>query len=195
MTKSQQKPQSTIIENATPDPTQWVIRYADYLYQYAISRTDHEEQAKDLVQDTFLAALRSREKFENRSSEKTWLTGILKNKIFDNYRSGKNRFSQPDVKEPMFFDADTGHWIDQHKPAELHISYDNALEQKELKLILKACMDKLPGLWFAAFSMKYIDDETADSICQQLKLTPSNYWVIMHRAKLNLRSCIQKNWV
>ncbi|RXF70578.1 sigma-70 family RNA polymerase sigma factor [Arcticibacter tournemirensis] len=183
------------------DPHLWVSKYADYLYTYAIVRINDEDLARDLVQETFLAALERIQNFEGRSTEKTWLTAILKNKIIDVYRS---KSSGP-AKGPAvwvaegtygdFFDPDDGHWNDQHRPAMLGIEQPDALENKEFQRILQACMKKLPALWLSVFTMKHIDDESTEMICRELKVTSSNFWVIIHRTKVNLRSCLQKNWI
>ena len=69
------------------------------------------------------------------------------------------------------------------------------LVDKEFNHILQRCMQKLPALWMAVFTMKHIDDATTDIICSELKVTQANFWVIIHRAKLNLRACLQKNWI
>ncbi|WP_245768089.1 sigma-70 family RNA polymerase sigma factor [Pedobacter insulae] len=176
-------------------------RYADYLYSYAASRIKDQNLARDLVQDTFLAALERREKFEGRSSEKTWLTSILRNKLIDVYRSRSSGFdthgvhTDINVPDEDFFNQDNGHWNDRHRPAELGIETHDALENKEFERILKACMNKLPALWLSVFSMKHIDEERSELICKQLKISSSNFWVIIHRSKVSLRSCLQKNWI
>ncbi len=100
-----------------------------------------------------------------------------------------------DDTDTDFFDHNDGHWREQHRPAELGIEQADALENKEFQKILEACMKKLPALWFSVFSMKHIDDETTEMICSELKLTSSNFWVIIHRTKVNLRSCLQKYWI
>lgn len=197
----QKDPESDIVDNGAIDPHHWVSRYADYLYSYAAFRIKDQDLARDLVQDTFLAALERREKFEGRSSEKTWLTAILKNKIIDVYRSRSSGFGKDvvqasiDAPDEDFFNQDDGHWNDQHGPAELGIEAHDALENKEFERILEACMNKLPALWLSVFSMKHIDDETTGYICDKLKLSSSNFWVIIHRTKVNLRSCLQKHWI
>lgn len=194
-------PEIDTIDNDAVNPHKWVSRYADYLYTYAVFRINDDDLARDLVQETFLAALERKEKFEGRSSEKTWLTAILKNKIVDVYRSRLTGLAKgvdatnSDDTEADFFDRNNGHWNDQHRPAELGIEQSDALENKEFQKILEACMKKLPALWLSVFSMKHIDDETTEMICSELKLTPSNFWVIIHRTKINLRSCLQKNWI
>jgi len=183
------------------DATKWVELYADYLYTYAYTRINDEDLAKDLVQETFLAALEKVESFKGNSSERTWLTAILKNKVIDTYRKKSSGLAKrPDIKEAEqeqsdFFDHDDGHWNVEHRPKEFGIEQENALLNKEFNYILQKCMEKLPALWLSVFTMKHMDDETTDVICKELKVTPSNFWVIIHRAKLNLRECLQKRWI
>lgn len=179
-------------------PNFWVTNYADYLYNYACTRVDDNELASDLVQETFLAALVGWEKFDRRSSEKTWLTAILKNKIFDVYRKKSNNLQNHTISihgsdTDEFFEK-SGHWKEGHYPESFGIE-DVALESKELDGILKSCMKKLPPLWKSVFTLKHIDDESSENICVQLELTSSNFWVISHRAKVSLRDCLQKNWI
>src|ERR1700743_729165 len=181
------------------NPHQWVTAYADYLYGFALSRLNDEEQAKDLVQETFLAALQKTTTFEGKSSERTWLTAILKNKIIDVYRkksSGLQNRMLKDAEDEQtdFFDHDDGHWINNNGPKEFGIEDKDRLVSKEFDRILQLCMRKLPALWMSVFTMKHIDEETTEVICGELKITASNFWVIIHRAKLNLRACLQKNW-
>jgi RNA polymerase sigma-70 factor (ECF subfamily) len=183
------------------DPHRWVNNYADHLYTFAVFRVNDEELAQDLVQETFLAALQRVEKFEGRCTEKTWLTAILKNKIIDVYRSKSSGLAKgaaapaPEDADTDFFDHDDGHWNDAHRPAKLGIEQPDALENKEFQKILQACMKKLPALWLSVFTMKHIDEEATDVICRELKVTSSNFWVIIHRTKVNLRSCLQRNWI
>lgn len=183
------------------DPAQWVVKYADYLYAYAITRINKEEQARDLVQETFLAALERKDKFEGRSSEKTWLTAILKNKIIDVYRKKSAAFAKKEDLEDAeqeqhdFFNSVNGHWNDEHQPREFGIEHEDALVNKEFQQILQKCMQKLPTLWSSVFTMKHMDEETTEIICSELKVSPANFWVIIHRTKLNLRACLQKNWI
>ena len=182
------------------NPRQWVTAHADYLYAYAITRINDEEQAKDLVQETFLAALQKTGSFEGRSSERTWLTAILKNKIIDVYRKKSSGLRSTEVKEAEeeqneFFDKDNGHWLSPYGPVEIGIEDKDHIVSKEFEEILTRCLQKLPVLWKAVFTMKHIDEEPTDNICAELKVTPANFLVIIHRAKLNLRACLQKNWI
>jgi RNA polymerase sigma-70 factor (TIGR02943 family) len=182
------------------DPHQWVKAHADYLYAYTIARINDEEQAKDLVQETFLAALEKVNSFEGKSAERTWLTAILRNKIVDVYRKKSSALVNSDInkaeqEQADFFDSDTGHWTNERAPQQFGIDNHDPIINKEFNQILLKCMRKLPALWMSVFTMKHMDDETTDIICAELKLTASNFWVIIHRTKLNLRACLQKNWI
>ena len=182
------------------NPHQWVNAHADYLYAFAINRINDEEQARDLVQDTFLAALEKAENFEGKSSERTWLTAILKNKIIDVYRKKSSGLKNIEIKvaeeeQEDFFDRDSGHWVFEHGPKEFGIEDKDHIINKEFEQILQKCLQKLPVLWKAVFTMKHIEEEPTDTICAELKVTSSNFWVIIHRAKLNMRACLQKNWI
>ncbi|WP_114939525.1 sigma-70 family RNA polymerase sigma factor [Mucilaginibacter endophyticus] len=189
-----------ISENNVLAPHKWVATYADYLYMYAIVRINDEDLAKDLVQETFLAALERVDRFEGRSTERTWLTAILKNKIIDVYRkkssglavAAANKATQ---EQDEFFDEGNGHWKSEYAPQPIAgMDEQDPLLQKELNKILQLCLQKLPALWNAVFTMKHVDDAATEHICTELHVTQANFWVIIHRAKVNLRACLQKNW-
>lgn len=173
-------------------PGLWVSRYADYLYAFALTRIHCEEKAKDLVQDTFLAALEAATSYEKRSSEKTWLTAILKNKILDLYRKQCRSVSDRQEIIDHFFRRADGHWLPSQSPADFELSHSHPIEEKEFHRILQACIKKLPQAWLAVFTMKLLEDYSTAVICRQLKITQANFWVIMHRAKLNIRACLEK---
>src|SRR5579859_1114000 len=195
-------PQSEVINDQParrfePEPRHWVERYADHLYTYAIHRLDNEEQARDLVQETFLAALEGIGQFQANSSERTWLTAILKYKIIDVYRkrnSGLRTQRIDEEPELEFFEQENGHWKEQYRPLPMRMEDFDPLANKELAAMLKKCLQKLPALWLSIFTMKHMDDSATETICKELKVTQGNFWVIIHRAKLNLRACIQKSW-
>jgi RNA polymerase sigma-70 factor (ECF subfamily) len=105
------------------NPHKWVAAYADYMYGYANARINDDEQAKDLVQETFLAALEKVNSFEGKSSERTWLTAILRNKIIDLYRKKSSRLLNADVEKAEdeqadFFEPEDGHWAIERAPRE-----------------------------------------------------------------------------
>lgn len=182
-----------------PDPHNWVKAYADYLYLYAVSRVNDEDLARDLVQEVFLAGLQGLQKFAGNSSERTWLTAIMKNKIYDVYRKKTGALKTEGLNnsigdEPDFFHED-GHWHKEHWPQAFGVDDFDPLANKELNKALLQCLNKLPALWLSVFTMKHMEDEATDFICAELRLTQANFWIIIHRAKLNLRACLQKNWM
>lgn len=187
-----------IIENNQPDPHKWVEAHADYLYAYARARINDEELARDLVQETFLAALEKLDRFRGESGERTWLTAILKYKVIEVYRKRSSGLQPEQIeREPEieFFEPENGHWKDAYAPQALGVEGADPLVHKELAAILQKCLKKLPALWHSVFSMKHMEEMETETICKELKVTPSNFWVIIHRAKLNLRACIQKAWI
>ncbi|MEO3402421.1 sigma-70 family RNA polymerase sigma factor [Mucilaginibacter sp. CAU 1740] len=187
-------------ESNVLNPHTWVAQYADYLYLYAIVRINDEDTAKDLVQETFLAALERADRFEGKSTERTWLTAILKNKIIDVYRkkssglaiASANKAAQ---QQDEFFEEDNGHWKAEYAPQPIAaMDEQDPLLKKEFNNILQLCLTKLPELWKSVFTMKHMDDAATEIICTELRVTQANFWVIIHRAKINLRACLQKNW-
>jgi len=182
------------------DPSKWVDKYADSLFNYAVLRVNDRDAARDLVQDTFLSALPSAGSFRGESSEKTWLFSILKNKIIDRYRKsaldktillteGKEGFTLDD-----FFEGD-GEWKVSARPLNWHSGPGDSLRSREFFGILQKCLARLKVEWRALFTLKYLEELESDEICKELGLSSSNYWVIMHRAKLVLRQCMEKNWL
>lgn len=179
-------------------PELWVDKHADYLFNYAQSRLNDMQIAKDLVQETFLSALEKAEGFRGDSSERTWLTAILKFKVIDIYRkksSGLIVRPAIEMEEEDFFDPELNNWKCEHWPEHFGVEEHDPLHNKEFMAVLEKCMAKLPELWIAVFKLKHMDDESTAQICKELEITSSNYWVIIHRAKVNLRSCLQKNWI
>jgi len=181
------------------DPEKWVDLYSDFLFSYAYSRINDEEMARDLVQETFMAALEKASAFRGESSERTWLTAIIKYKVIDVYRKKSRAFTAKEghdltTDEEEFFDPELNNWKREHWPEPFVCTGGDVLENKEFMRILQTCLQKLPSLWMSVFRLKHMDDEKTEDICKALRLSPSNYWVIIHRAKVNLRSCLQKNW-
>ena len=188
-------------ENISPPAgLHWIEEHADALFKFAVVRVSDREIAKDLVQETFLSALQHRETFRGESSERTWLVSILKNKIIDYYRKKKSDKSVPLFNEEgrseldSYFDHE-GEWKSSAKPASWSGTGYHALRSKEFQEILRRCLSKLSEHGKAVFIAKYIDELDSEEICKDLEITASNYWVIMHRAKLQIRQCVEKNWL
>lgn len=177
----------------------WVDTYGDYLFQYALLRLGNNVQfAEDLVQETFLAALKTGAKHEGQSSERTWLVTILKNKIIDHYRRNKkNLFEQSDFQSEEFREKgpEAGTWKQEYAPQDWDDIPDRAYEQKEFISILKKCISLLPEKLAAVFTMREIDGTDTDAICKDLDISSSNVWVMLHRARTALRRCLELNWI
>ena len=176
-------------------PEKWVETYADMLFSYTSNRLKDTEQAKDIVQETFLSAYKSIKTYDARASEKTWLFAICKNKIIDYYRKEiKNTTNLLSQQELIQFD-EQGNFNTNHHPQNWNIYFNDTLIEKEFNSIFNVCKNKLNSLQKAVFQLKHVDDYETSEICKFLEITTSNYWVLMHRAKVNLRTCLEKNWI
>lgn len=179
------------------NPHRWVDTYADALYSYIVHRVNDTGLAEDMVQDTFLSAWKARDSFKGEASEKSWLFAICKNKIIDHYRKKAKDIVQPVPQSSptdAFFD-EADHWTQEDKPVDWGIHYEQTIEGKEFYKVLTHCKKKLQEIQQSVFSMKYLEDLDSTEICKALGISTSNYWVLIHRAKLQLRACLEKNWI
>jgi RNA polymerase sigma-70 factor (TIGR02943 family) len=170
--------------------TSWVTEHSDYLFGYAMKRIGHEEIAKDLIQNTYIAALKSYERFEGRSSPKTWLVSILKNKIMDHFRK-ESRTESTFTGIESYFDSD-GNWLADKLPTSWE-EEGHLLDNEDFIEVFKRCLSYLPEKWMGAIQVKYLNPELKGDI-SHLDISRANYWKILERARLQLRSCIQQNW-
>ncbi len=177
----------------------WVKAFSDKLYSWALYKTSGQETAEDLVQDTFLAACQSFEKFEGRSDPQTWLFGILNNKIADHFRkvyrnptSNKEENSENHFFKNFFDEG--GDWLKKERPQAWKNEDAHLLDDTEFVKTLQACLKELPDNWYAAINLKFLEQKKGEIICQELEITPTNFWQILHRAKLQLRKCLQVHW-
>lgn len=180
--------------NKTEKLTSWVALYTEEMVRWAFLKTSSIEIAKDLVQDTFMVAAEKFDSFQGKSSSKTWLFAILNHKIIDYYRK---KVKQPMVSgEKLFSEVfdENGSWQSNRVPTDWHEEEDHLLDNDDFNKVLKSCMDALPEHWHICVRMKYLLSKSGEEICQELNITPSNYWQIIHRAKLQLRSCVEQNW-
>jgi RNA polymerase sigma-70 factor (TIGR02943 family) len=179
----------------TLNTNKWIDNYADYLYNYSISRVNNSDLAKDLVQETFFAGLKSAKNFLGKASERTWLVSILKRKIIDHYRKINSKKGQAEVRMSFYEDGENeGNWLEER----VQQSWDNASEKKieneELRNQLELCINKLPEKYAMVFRMKTVQEFETEEICKELGITSSNLWVIIHRARTQLRKCMEDNW-
>jgi RNA polymerase sigma-70 factor (ECF subfamily) len=169
-----------------------------YLLRYALLQLRNPAQAEDAVQETLLAALEGRERFSGRSSLRTWLTGILKHKIIDHLRrSGREQplvsadddRSEADAVDALF--VEDGHW--REFPAQWG-SPAKAFENSRFWSAFELCLQRLPARTAKVFTMREVMEMTTDEICQELDITTTNCWVMLHRARLMLRECLDMTW-
>jgi len=179
------------------DSSKWVALYADQLYYFANSRLRNSAVAEDLVQETFLSALKAQEKFKGNSTEKTWLYSILKNKIIDYFRKAstkneKNILDNDEGNTDSFF-HDKGSWKNRDGFVTSKDEASRLVESKEFYAILEKCLAQLPLKTQLAFRYKHLEELNTDEVCKELEISASNYWVLLHRARLSLRDCLTKN--
>ena len=176
-------------------PDLWIDNYADYLFNYAVVRINNADLAKDLVQETFFAGLKSAKNFQGRATERTWLVSILKRKIIDYYRKINSKKGQAEVRMNFYDEGENkGSWIEERVPQSWNNESEKKIENEELKDQLDSCIDNLPEKHSLIFRMKTIQGFETEEICKALDITPSNLWVIIHRARTQLRKCMEDNW-
>ncbi|WP_299667142.1 sigma-70 family RNA polymerase sigma factor [uncultured Polaribacter sp.] len=179
----------------TINSNKWIDNYADYLYNYAISRVNNSDLAKDLVQETFFAGLKSAKNFQGKASERTWLVSILKRKIIDYYRKINSKKGQAEVRMNFYQSGENeGNWIEERVPQSWDNQSEKNIENEELRNQLEACINNLPEKYAMVFRMKTVQEFETEEICKELDITSSNLWVIIHRARTQLRKCMEDNW-
>lgn len=163
------------------------------LFRYAWKRVESRDVAEDLVQETFLSALRSAGDFQGRSTIQTWLIGILRHKLVDHLRRlsrdrERNRSAETQDSDPFHH----GHWRVGLKrwPADPVKSVEN----QEFWVVLDECQQKLPAKLAVAFRLREREDLEMAEICEMLDITATNLSVRLHRARLLLRQCLDRNW-
>ncbi len=184
------------------DPTVWVDEHGDYLFRYALMRLRNETLAEDVVQETLLAAIQSLASYVGKSTERTWLTSILKHKIVDHYRKSSRETtidpSETDLSEfDKFFERDDewqNHWNVRLAPRGWTQNPEAVFEQNEFFEVFQNCLSKLPERAANVFALREMDGFEAVEVCEILGLSSNNFWVMMHRARMSLRRCIEINW-
>ncbi len=182
------------IEQLFTDHRPDLVRFA------ALSLRD-EALAEDVVQEAMIAALRGAGGFDQRSSIKTWVYAIIKRKVLDALRARRRETPLSQLREAgeaedatmdRLFDAN-GHWDPAHRP-QRWADPDASLEQRQFWLAFEACIDALPERGARVFAMRELLGLETDEICKELEITASNCWVLLHRARLRLRECLEARW-
>jgi RNA polymerase sigma-70 factor (TIGR02943 family) len=173
-----------------------VEMYSDALYGFACARVKNTDQAKDFVQETFIKAYENSDKLATYQSVKSWLFTVLRNLIIDHYRSiaGKAEKRTVDAEDYQIFFNEKEVWNNDQMPLDWLSGIDNQKEEEFIQLSqwLQKCIEELKELPSAVIRLRYLDEQDGEEICKVLNLSTSNYWVIIHRAKLKLRKCLEK---
>jgi RNA polymerase sigma-70 factor (ECF subfamily) len=176
------------------DPNKWVDKYSDYLFNFTIVRVNDREVAHDLISETFLAGLKSMKNFKGEATERTWLISILKRKIIDHYRKSNSKKGRAEIKIQYRDDDNEGDWLEENAPDRFDKTAEDVMENEELGIAILNCMEQLNEKQAKIFKMKTIDGFDTEAICNEFNITPSNLWVIIHRARTSLAQCLEKNW-
>ena len=178
------------------DPAEWLDKHGNYLFRYALYRLGDPSIAEELVQETFIAGLKGREGFSGRSTERTWLVGILKHKVIDHLRKlYRERSLIQSIEAEGSTDGEfnrIGHWVEG--PSKWDVNPAEVANQKEFWDVLQVCLSALPEETARAYMMREVDGMETEEICKVLNITANNLWVRLHRARMALRRCLEKNW-
>lgn len=169
------------------------------LLRFAHSQVRNRETAEDIVQDTLAAALAASDRFEDRAALKTWLFKILKNRIIDLLRGGwhKKRVAlqeafEDDASFSSLFKANES-WKFEDMPSHWG-DPERSLENQQFWLVFETCLADMPEATARVFGMREILGMEVSEICQELGISQSNCWVILHRARMLLRASLQEQW-
>ncbi len=188
---------STHTVMTTANDTQDLQGQRNYLLRYAMLQLRDPHLAEDAVQETLVAALEGRAKFAEMSSMRTWLVGILKHKILDILRKQAREpqlnvaegESEDDLIDSLF--AKDGHWSTM---PQTWANPEQSLENLHFWETFEMCNQRMPINTARAFMMREFMDMTTEEICQELSISTTNCWVLLHRARLSLRECIDMKW-
>ena len=177
------------------DPAGWVDAYGDRLFRYALSRLRDERAAEDLVQDALVTALKARASFQGRSSELTWMTGILRNKIFEHLRRQSREASlglgEDGDRESALF-AEDGHWRPESAPGDWGGDPRRLAENAEVAAALRVCLGGLtPGV-ARAFVLREMEGLAHREAAEALGVPPGRLAVLLYRARMRLRRCLER---
>jgi RNA polymerase sigma-70 factor (ECF subfamily) len=180
------------------DADLWLQQHGDALYRYALLQLRDTHQAEEVVQETLVSAWQARESFRGDANVRTWLTGILKRKILDQYRREQRERPLADELDAgdaaddsaRQFQAD-GHWT--QAPADWG-DPQRLLENDQFWKLLQFCLDRIPSQMAQIFMLREIQEQSTKNICKDLSITPSNLWTTLYRARMGLRKCLDREW-
>jgi len=178
------------------NPASWNTQHREYLIRFALQRVSDYGIAEDMVQEAFMSAWNARKRFRGDCTERTWLSGILRNKIIDHYRKTGRRPSilSTDLDGSASDEMDQTTWMERQPDSKTNDQPIAATERSEFMRDLESAVTKLPETMGAAFRMREIQGYSTDEIVDTLKISRSNLWVLIHRAKQSLSEELSPNW-
>ena len=178
------------------NPQIWVEEYRDFLFRYALARLRDADLAEEKIQETFLAALKSRKNFQGLASEKTWLISILKRKIYDHFRriNRDRQFNVTFHTESMCYDIFDSKGEPVARASIWLFDPSKVYEQKEFLKIIKYALSELPNRLAQVFILREVIELSSEEICEFMGIGIGNLYVMMHRARKRLRQNIQLRW-
>ena len=178
------------------DPREWVSLHGDALFRFALIRVRDQCVAEDVVQETFLAALRARETFAGQATERTWMTGILRKKIADHFRKQSRERLADDSNEQAAFDSA---FFDSHRRLKTRVQawpadVSESISNREFWRVMDECIAKLPNGVAGVFTLRDLESMDTREICKILGITATNLGARLHRARMWMRKCLERNW-
>lgn len=177
-------------DSRRPDPTEWVQQYGDAMFRFAIRKVHQRCIAEELVQESFLAALRSRKRYRGDANISTWLFSILRHKIADHFRRESCR---PNC------DRNENESIESHpnrnlKNRDWRADPAEVFEDGEFWQTFDQCIEKLPNKLAEVYILREVNEQSPKEISELLRISPTNLSMRLHRCRLALRKCLQQNW-
>ena len=180
--------------NHTLEPNEWNTNHRNYLIRIAVNKVSDYQTAEDLVQDTFVAAWKARERFRGDCTERTFLSGILRNKIIDFYRSRGRRPSVVASQLDGQDQDDVTSWMENRPDERTDLNPTAAAERGDFMEQLDRAVDKLPEKMGKAFRLWQMYDLSTAEVTRILDISTSNLWVLIHRAKKALSVELGDDW-
>ncbi len=183
-------------DDSSGHPELWLSEHGDYLFKYAYVRLRNRAVAEDMVQETFLAGLKSLDRYDGSSPVRYWLRGILRHKVVDHIRKSSREITVDTTQDGEILDRIKykAFGIPTRTPPPWAFNPAKAYEHKEFWGVLYSCMSKLTDTMALAFTLRELEGRSTEEICKDLHLKPNNLWVVLHRARLQLKACLEKNW-
>lgn len=182
----------------TNEPERWLEEHGSALYSFALLHLRDPQRAEDAVQETLLAALQARVRYAGNSSVRTWLTGILKHKIIDEFRRQSRETPASDPRpegetgtEDCALDENFtagGRW---NRPLADWGDPEYAFSQEQFWALVERCITALSPRMARLFILRELWEMETDEVCKELDITPTNLWTTLHRARLSMRRCLE----